>query len=66
MQALRTNSPSNHYFHFFVRPDQLELFYKAREIAVRSNFSCGWFPMGTTNLIMVSISGGGGAASGPQ
>jgi len=66
MEALRTNSPTERYFHFFVRPDQLQLFYKARDIAARSNFSCGWFPMGATNPVMVSVNGVGGAASGPQ
>jgi len=66
MQTLTKNATNETFLYFFVRPEGMDLFFKARDIAARQGFSSGWGPIGPTNNVMVSILGEGGSVAKPE
>lgn len=59
-QVLRRNSPKERFANFSVYPDSLDIFSKAREVAVgHLNYDYGWFPMEAEKPLRFNLTGGG-------
>ncbi len=59
-EILKKVRPAERFVHFFVRPDSLDVFFKARSIAMdEMGFGSGWLPLGPEAGIRFSLSGGG-------
>jgi hypothetical protein len=61
-QILKNHQPTQRFAHFLVRPDGLEAFAAAREVAAGLGFSTGWAPLDADDPVRFSISGGGRSA----
>jgi hypothetical protein len=48
---LQSVSPSRAFIYFFVYPDSVAIFEKAKKIAENDKFQTGWYPMGATETI---------------
>lgn len=62
-RVLKSMHPKNEYLAFIVRPDGLEAFRAAREVAARRGFDSGWEPFATGRDISF---GSGGREVGVQ
>ena len=46
-RALAAHKPEERFVHFFVRPDSLDVFFAARDMAIeQSSYRTGWMPLG--------------------
>lgn len=62
VQWLAGRNPRRYFVYFFVRPDSVALFQKARDVAASRGFGVGWAPLGSDEKMRFSLTGGGRSA----
>jgi hypothetical protein len=61
-RLLREHSAEKWFVYYLVRPDSLEAFAAARNLAIQQfGFSAGWNPLGLRDPVRFSLTGGGRA-----
>ena len=63
LALLATNQPKEKFVYFHVRPDALNTFWLARDLAVKEGFHSGWMPFTHSNLLFGT---GGGMSAKSQ
>jgi hypothetical protein len=58
-QMLRERQPRDHFAHFFVWPDSLEVFAAARALAEEMKYATGWSPREGGDALRFTLTGGG-------
>lgn len=58
-QILASHDPGKRFMYVFVRPDCVEAFQDARELAVAHGFRTGWKPLAAGDPIRFTLTGGG-------
>lgn len=64
--ALNANKTSEKFLYFIVRPNAMDMFFKAREVGARRGFRSGWNPLGPTRNVIAEIIGRGGTVPKPD
>lgn len=66
VETLNANKTNETFLYFLVRPEGMDLFFKAREIGAKHGFRSGWGTLGPTNNVIVGILGRGGNVAKPE